>query len=352
MAESGGKETGKALLIVRIIQILRRESDEDHPLSQQRILELLDERYGMTVDRKSVRRNLQRLQDAGFPLCCREAERTMHGRKGSMSLDWYWKHLVSGADADALADALRFSPLPPLRVRQLLEKLRQLPSRHVRADAVQARNVPRQDASELAERLRPAAELLTRAVAEKKKIRCTMDHYEADGKWHHDRTGAGEERIFKINPYALFAAGGRYFLLGNLDGEEAVRLYRVSRMSGLELTDEAARPQRSLDALEGGLSPAQYLHVEETAYFGAAERCTLDLPPELLTPLVEAFGRRARVLSATLNSVQAEVEAVPAAAAAWALRQGGRVKVTGPPHLVKTMKETAAALARLYGGAP
>lgn len=350
MAERQDKERGKALLIVRIIQILRRESDEEHPVSQQRILELLAERYGMTVDRKSIRRNLLRLAQAGFPVYSREGTRRIRGRTEAVSLGWYWKHAVSGADAGLLEDALQFSPLPALRVRQLAEKLKRFSSRHGRSGAVQAKNLPRPDAQALAERQKETAALLTAAIAEKKKILCWTDHFEADGKWHHDRTGAGEERRLKLNPYALFAACGQYVLLANPDGEETARLYRLSRLSGVELTDEAARPQKSVDALEGGLAASAYLDAAETVYLEPPARCTLDMQPEALTSLAETFGKRARVLSATINSVQAEVEAAPGAVAAWALPLGGRVKVTGPPHLVRAMKDTAAALARLYGG--
>ena len=349
MAEQKDSVQGKALLSVRIIQILYRESDEAHPLSQQRILELLDERYGMTVDRKSVRRNLLRLKEAGFPLHCREAARTMNGKNSAISLDWYWEHTLSEAEAEMLTELLQFSPLPPLRVRQLQEKLRSFTSRHSTVGAA-AKSLPRPEAAEQTEKQRPAAVLLARAIAEKKKILCWNDHYEADGKWHHDRNLGGEERRLKLNPCALFAANGRYFLLGNLDGEEAVRMFYVSRLSGIEITDEPARPQQSLAALENGTAPAQYMEMQESVYFGSPELCTFDMDPALLSDLMENFGKRARVLSATLNSVQAEVEAVPEAAAAWAFRHGGRVKVTGPPHLVRTVKDAVAVAAKLYGG--
>ncbi len=351
MGSGREKEPAKALLIVYILQILRETSDAAHPLSQQRILELLAERYGMTAERKAVRRNLLRLQEAGFPLHCRETQRVTKGKRGSVSLDWYWEHALSPEDAALLTDALQFTPVREGRTRQIAETLAAFTSRYETADLL-ARTVPRAEAAERLSRQKPLAALLARAIAEKKKILCWSDHFEADGKWHHDRDGGGQDRRLKMNPYALFGADGQYFLLGNLDGEEAVRMYRVGRLSGVEVTDEAARPQKSLAALEGGVWPAQFLEMGEEAYFGSPERCTFDMAPEALTSLMETFGRRARVLSATINSVQAEAEAVPDAAAAWALRQGGRVKVTGPPHLVRAMKETAAAMAKLYGGAP
>ena len=51
----------KKLLIMNILDILRRYSDEDHLLSQREIGELLRNRYGMTADRKAIKRNLMDL---------------------------------------------------------------------------------------------------------------------------------------------------------------------------------------------------------------------------------------------------------------------------------------------------
>lgn len=98
-----------------------------------------------------------------------------------------------------LTELLQFSPLPPLRVRQLQEKLRSFTSRHSTVGAA-AKSLPRPEAAEQTEKQRPAAVLLARAIAEKKKILCWNDHYEADGKWHHDRNLGGEERRLKLNP--------------------------------------------------------------------------------------------------------------------------------------------------------
>ena len=61
--------------IMRIAQVLLRESDRDHPLTQQEILDFMETKYAMTVSRKSIGRNLSRLKEAGLPVVCREIGR-------------------------------------------------------------------------------------------------------------------------------------------------------------------------------------------------------------------------------------------------------------------------------------
>lgn len=350
MEDGKDKEQGKKLLIVYIIEILRAHSDEAHPLSQQRILEILETEYGMTVDRKSVRRNLLRLQKAGMHVMCREAERVTNGRKESISLDWYWQHELSEPDIRTLLDALYFSRFSQQRVRQLAEKIDGFRSRYFQEEKRPLRNLPQPDFQDMVEKQKPQVDLLSAAVRDKRKIRFYYNHYEADGKWHHDRSRSGEERFHKVNPYAVLSADGMYFLIGNDDGEEVVRIYRVSRMDGLVVTEETARPQKSVPALENGLYPAQHIAVRSWPFIGAPEICRVDVDPSVLTELMEDFGRKVHILSATASTIQAEVEANFSHLAAWAFLHGSKVRVTGPPRLVKHMKDTAAALHRLYGG--
>ena len=62
----------KKMLALNLLELLRKYSDENHRLSQQELLRLLESEYGMTADRKSVRRNLLELQSSGYPVCCDE----------------------------------------------------------------------------------------------------------------------------------------------------------------------------------------------------------------------------------------------------------------------------------------
>ena len=65
--KSAKEEKGKKISILYILRILKEFSDEKHPLSQKQIIELLDSKYGQAINRKSVKRDLEKLKDAGFP---------------------------------------------------------------------------------------------------------------------------------------------------------------------------------------------------------------------------------------------------------------------------------------------
>ena len=58
----------KKLALIRIIQIFQKYSDCDHPLKQEDIIRLLDEDYGIVIERKAVGRNISLLKEADFKI--------------------------------------------------------------------------------------------------------------------------------------------------------------------------------------------------------------------------------------------------------------------------------------------
>ena len=58
----------KKTLIMRIYQILEEYSDDEHPLTQQDIIDLLERDYGIECERKAVGRNLSYLKEMGFEI--------------------------------------------------------------------------------------------------------------------------------------------------------------------------------------------------------------------------------------------------------------------------------------------
>ena len=58
----------KKLLILNILNILRKYTDEDHRLSQKEIADILKNEYDMKADRKAIRRNLLNLMECGYDI--------------------------------------------------------------------------------------------------------------------------------------------------------------------------------------------------------------------------------------------------------------------------------------------
>ena len=103
----------KKMIILDILDILRKHIDEDHRLSQQQIQNLMESEYGMKVDRKTVRRNLSKLMEYGFPIKYRGCEYendaiTRNGKNGEETIltDWYYVHKFMNGELRLLIDSV------------------------------------------------------------------------------------------------------------------------------------------------------------------------------------------------------------------------------------------------------
>ena len=58
----------KKMLNMLILEILREYTDENHSLTQQEIIKLLEQNYGMECDRRSVKSNIMSLKEMGYDI--------------------------------------------------------------------------------------------------------------------------------------------------------------------------------------------------------------------------------------------------------------------------------------------
>ena len=88
----------KKMLIINILDILKRYTDEEHRLSQKEIMDILEQEYDMKVERKAIKRNLLNLIDYGYSIEYSESIRI--NRKGEEEIvytDWYLEKEFSDA---------------------------------------------------------------------------------------------------------------------------------------------------------------------------------------------------------------------------------------------------------------
>ena len=71
----------KKLALLRILQILHKYSDIQHPLTQEKIAYYLDSEYGIVIERKAISRNISLLKEAGVDIESRRAGSYLESRE-------------------------------------------------------------------------------------------------------------------------------------------------------------------------------------------------------------------------------------------------------------------------------
>ena len=286
----------KKLLIMNILDILRRYSDEDHLLSQREIGELLRNRYGMTADRKAIKRNLMDLVEFGLDIEYTEIARTTPDpRTGELAENtiltgFYLVREFTDGELRLLVDGLLFSRhLPHSQCKELVEKLERLSSVYFRSRVGHIAPMPedRTDNRQLFLNI----ELLDEAICRNRKISFHYLEYRTDKRQHLRTRSDGSVREYVVSPYQMAAREGKYYLICNHDSHDNAANYRLDRICDLEVLDEAARPFSSLTGTDGRpLDLAEYMRRHIYMYASGDCRVRLRIAPFLVSDVIDLFG--------------------------------------------------------------
>ena len=347
------KSGTKKALLLSILDILRRYSDEDHRLSQKDIVELLNRDYGMTVERKSIRRNILSLIECGYEIEYSEAVRMMPNRQtGEMEESYIWSdfYLVrefTDSELRLLIDGLLFSKhIPYSQCRELVEKLEGLSNNYFRARVKHIRTMP--DNTEPNKQLFYTIEILDEAITLGRQVSFQYIEYATDKRRHPRRRADGSVREYIVNPYQMAAANGRYYLVSSTEPHDNVSHYRLDRISEIKLLDSAARPSKQVKGLENGINLPQHMSEHLYMFSGESESVTFRMQKHIINDVIDWFGLDVNFFDETPEEVTARVRVNLSAMRYWAMQYGRYVQILSPRSLVEEVKEDLRAALQQY----
>lgn len=328
----------KKMLIMNILDILRRHSDEKHRLSQKEISKILENEYDMTSDRKAIKRNLMNLMDFGYSIGFKETVRkNKDGEDESIYSDWYLEREFSDAELRLLIDSLLFSKhIPHSQCKKLINKISGLSNQYFKAKVRHVHNLP-EDKPQNGE-LFYTIEILDEAIEENRQVIFNYGDYGTDKKLHLRKSSNGEAIKYIVNPYQMVATNGNYYLIGNYDKYDNVSHYRIDRILNIDISEAPAKPKNKVKGLEKGLDLPKHMAEHIYMYAGESERIEMRTSPQMAGELINWFGNNVSFSDETETSVIAHVTANVQAMKFWALQYATCVTILKPQSLVDMVK--------------
>lgn len=333
----------KKLLIMNILDIVKKYTDENHRLSQKDIVDILDNEYDMKVDRKTVKRSLMNLIEVGYNIEYSETLRMFKNKQGKeeesyILSDFYLNRDFSDGELRLLIDSLLFSShIPYSQCKQLVEKLEGLSNIYFRSRVKHIRNLPENLPTN--SELFLTIETLDEAISKECQVSFTYNYYDIDKKLHPRKNSEGEVREYIINPYQIVATNGRYYLVGNYDKYDDVSHYRLDRITNIKLLDAPVKPKRCVKGLENGLDLPK--HLAEHLYMFAGESVSVDFIAKryIVNDVIDWFGKDITFSNSTDDEVTVTVKVNPTAMKMWALKYSRYIKIVSPQSLVDEIKD-------------
>ncbi len=338
----------KKMLIVDILDILRKYSDENHRLSQKDILEILKNEYGMTADRKAVKRNLTNLIESGFDISYTETiRRNKKGEEEIIFSDWYLERDFTDSELRLLIDSLLFSKhIPYSQCKQLIGKLERLSNIYFKSKVKHICNLPENmpDNRELFY----TVEILDEAIERGVQVVFNYMEYGPDKKPHLRLDDDGKVREYLINPYQMAATNGRYYLICNYDKYDDVANYKVNQIKNIRLTDNPIKPMKKVKGLENGLNLPKHMAEHIYMFSGESVRVTLKAPDYMAGEIINWFGMEPEFKEIGDGYIKVMLTANKKAMKYWALQYAPYVKVLSPESLVTEIKEELTKAVSMY----
>ena len=348
----------KKLLVLYILDILQKYTDEEHRLSQKEIMEILRKEYEMTVDRKTIRRNLLNLMEYDCEIECREVFRKKSDGSDSSYLgeseegeviwtDFYLKHKFTDEELRLLIDSVLFSRHIPYRqVKDLVEKLESLSnvyfksrSRYVYPSANRTDN----------KQLFYNIGVLDDAIRKNRKVSFEYVEYLTDKKLHSRKREDGTVRIYIVNPYQMAAQQGKYYLICNYDKYDDISNYRIDRIRNIQLLDEKCKPFESLtQSGHQRLNLVDYMKEHIYMYSGENIFVKFRIAKIMVSDVIDLFGKEVTFSEETDTHVSVRVKVNERAAEQFAKSYGPDVIVLQPDQLREKMKVDMKRLWEAY----
>ena len=336
----------KKLLILQILEVLRKYSDESHPLTQTQIIELLRRHFGVECDRKSVKRNIDALLDMNFNLNSQSHTRILDGGEETVAhTKWNYLHEFTEGELHLIINSILFSrSISASQCLQLIEKLKGLASVHFEPHVKNVRPLPCKFVEN--KQLFYTIEILGEAIEQRKQVVFNYINYGYDKKPHVRKDRDGKPKIYTVNPYYMAAANGRHYLICTWEPECNISHLRLDRIANIKITDASAKPKRTVKGLEKGLPK----YLAEHIYMFVGEKVTVEflIAEKGINDVIDWFGTDVSIRKYQDDKVCVKVEVNENAMFFWALQYGLAVEVIKPEGLRTRLLAAAEEMVKKY----
>ncbi len=320
----------KKMLNMLILEILQKYSDEEHSLTQQEIIRLLDKNYGMECDRRSVKNNVLSLREMGYDISMEKGYRLL-----SRDFD--------DSELRILIDSVLFSKsISNGQAKGLIKKLREHASYYFNAKVSHVCNLPDLPRTSNKQAMY-SLYAINDAISEKRKISFIYNEMGTDFKLRPKR-----EEPYVVNPYQIVANNGRFYIIGNYDKYDNVAHFRIDKMTDVRVLGEKAKPMKEVPELKDGLNLPKHMAEHMYMFSGASTIVTLETTEDMMSELIDWFGSDFRVEKTGEGRINARITCNEQAMRYWALQYGPYVEIIRPDSLRRQIIDDIKGMAGKY----
>ncbi|MCQ2440322.1 MAG: WYL domain-containing protein [Clostridia bacterium] len=329
-----GARSGQKLKLFYVADILKKYTDEDHPMPANEICDRLIS-MGITAERKAIYDDIECLVNYGFDII-----KTRVPRAGYFLAEREFEL----PEIYLLCDAVRTAKfISAKKTRELTKKLEKMLSVHQfsgRDMGIYIDTVGKCANEEIFYTI----DSINRAIENKKKIT-----FRYGTRCLEDREIKTVYKQMTVSPYAMTWQDDHYYLIGNYEKYDNLIHLRIDRMRSVSESECTARPFSEVSEYNDVFDVVDYTKKLFSMYGGDTEEIELKCQKGILEQVTDRFTDKIFIKNVTEDSFRFSAKvSVSDALVTWIMNYGEKIEVITPKRLRDMVYDRANKILKLY----
>ena len=316
---------------VKILELLRQESDGDRPLTTTYIINKLKER-GVTVDRRTLYKDMKTLNDNGYEILCYRSRQNEY---------FIVDRQFDVPELRILMDAVQAASfIPENKTIELQEKIADLGGSY-RKDLLIRDNVCFNTNKHSNKQTFYSVNEIEESINRNKKI--SFKYFDLD--YQGNKVYRKEGTLYEVNPIATVFSNDNYYLVCFMDKYENYSNYRIDRMETVRILEA----DRADSKLIKEFNINKYRKQSFGMFAGEPQAVTLEFDESLVDVIFDKFGEQTPITKLN-DQYQTRVNVIVCEQFYGVmLGLGGKIKITAPESVAQGLKEYVNQIVKIYG---
>ncbi len=322
------EENHQKIKLLKIMEILRQETDEDHPMTKTCLSARLVS-MNISCNIRSLNRDIKLLNEQGYEIM----ERLVGHEKGYFVCD----RSFSLPELKILIDAVQAASfVTDKKTTELIDKIAELGGSH-RGALLKSNIVTFNTRKHSNETVYYTVGYLEEALQKNRQVAFKYFDLDENGQ----RVFRKDGDLYIMEPIALVFNNDNYYFLGYDSELEMEKTFRVDRIECAEIlkkaTSKTARARRK--------KVAKFTEETFKMFNGEPEEVRLRFDDKLIGAVYDKFGENVKMQRIDDNTIEttAQIRIAPTFWG-WVFQFGGMMKIAGPEAIKGECKKQVAAL--------
>lgn len=317
--------------LLRIWEILQRETDEEHPMGTETLREKLLE-GGIECHRSTLYEDIKLLNENGYEILT---------RRGRSNQYYVMDRSFSTPEVHILMDAVQAASfITEKKTAELVDKISELAGSQ--KGLVLKKNIVQFNTTKSTnESIYYSVSEIVTAINNRQKIIFLYFDYDSN----HNRVYRKNGHHYVVSPFATIFADGHYYLVIYDNRYNKLTHYRIDRMEKVEMIEDHADMPPDELAFDIVNHKKQLFGM----FSGETTAVTIEMDRFLLDAVFDLFGDKTRIISNGENTVRFTVDVqVSDLFFGWCCSFGTKLKLLGPEATVEQFKEYTQGVINHY----